>query len=200
MYPKIKKILFTLALIGFNISIYAQDVITQKDGTDIQAKVLEITTTDVKYTRFDNQTGPTYTLPKTEVLMIRYQNGTKDIFNESNTSTENVSNQETGKATCEEGMKDAYHYYYGKNSGAGWTFVTTIIATPLIGLIPAAACSSQQPSDKNLNCPNPDLMKSDNYNRCYREQARKIKSKKVWKNYGFGAGVWLTIILLSNIF
>jgi len=192
-----KKITIILTvLIAMTITAYAQDVITKKDGTDIQAKVLEVTTTEVKYQKFDNQTGPTYVLLKTELLMIRYENGTKDIFNQSNTSTDNVSNSE-GEPTCAQGEQDANRNYKGKNSGAGWTLITTIVTSPLFGLIPAVACSAQEPSDKNLKCPNPDLMKNNNYKMCYGEQAHKIKRKNIWKNYGIGTGIWLIIIILS---
>ena len=58
-----------------------QDIITLKDGNDIQAIVQEIGDTDVKYKKYDNLNGPSYTLKKSEIFMIRYANGSKDIFN-----------------------------------------------------------------------------------------------------------------------
>ncbi|ATA72135.1 hypothetical protein CGC49_01710 [Capnocytophaga sp. H4358] len=61
---------------------YAQDIITTKKGEDIQAKVLEITLKEIKYKKFDNPNSPVYTLLKSDVLLIRYENGSKDIFNE----------------------------------------------------------------------------------------------------------------------
>ena len=61
---------------------FSQDVILKKSGENISAKVTEITTTEIKYKKFDFQDGPTFIIPKSDVLTIRYQNGTKDIFNE----------------------------------------------------------------------------------------------------------------------
>jgi len=58
----------------------AQDVITQNNGDEIKAKVLEVGTTEIKYKKSDNLGGPTYSLFKSDVFMIRYQNGTKDLF------------------------------------------------------------------------------------------------------------------------
>jgi len=58
----------------------AQDIITLKNGNDIQAVVQEIGELDVKYKKFDNPNGPNYTLKKSEIFMIKYENGDKDVF------------------------------------------------------------------------------------------------------------------------
>jgi TM2 domain-containing membrane protein YozV len=62
--------------------MFAQDIIILKNGNDIQAIVKEVGIDDVKYKRFDNQNGPNYTLKKSDIFMIRYENGSKDVFNE----------------------------------------------------------------------------------------------------------------------
>ena len=62
---------------------FAQDVITLKNGDDIQALVQEIGDIDIKYKKFENPTGPNYTLKKAEVFMIKYANGSKDVFNDT---------------------------------------------------------------------------------------------------------------------
>lgn len=78
-----KKIFFTALTLIFTMSLcFSQDIITIKTSEDIQAKVIEITTSEIKYKRFDNINGPTYTILKSDVVIIRYENGTKDIFNE----------------------------------------------------------------------------------------------------------------------
>jgi len=63
-----------------DFSAMAQDVITLKNGTDINALVQEIGDIEIKYKNFDNPNGPNYTLKKTEILIIRYANGSKDVF------------------------------------------------------------------------------------------------------------------------
>ena len=78
-----KKLIFILFfLTGIAFSIHAQDVITLKSGDEIKAKVLDIDLTMIKYKKFDNQAGPSYTIEKNKVFMIRYENGTKDVFND----------------------------------------------------------------------------------------------------------------------
>ena len=182
----------------FSTNSYSQDTITKKDGTDIQTKVLEVTTTEVKYRKFDNQTGPIFTVSKSDLMMIRYENGTKDIFNQSSKSTDNTATSET-EDLCAQGKQDAAKNYTGRNSGAGWTCAATILFSPIIGVIPAAICSSAEPTAANLNTPKPDLMKNNSYSKCYTDQATKTKKRKVWTNFGIGSGVWvLLIILLSS--
>lgn len=77
-----KKFIIVLYLLLCSVLGFAQDVLTKKNGEDISSKVLEVTTTEIKYKKFDNPNGPTFTILKSEVLLIRYENGTKDVFNE----------------------------------------------------------------------------------------------------------------------
>ena len=76
-----KKLILVFILCHIAITnCISQDIITKKTGEDIQAKVVEITTSDIKYRKFDNLDGPLFTMLKSDVLMIRYSNGSKDIF------------------------------------------------------------------------------------------------------------------------
>ncbi len=55
-------------------------MIVMKNGDEIPAKVFEIGDTEIKYKKCDNQNGPTYSLKKEDVLMVKYPNGSKDVF------------------------------------------------------------------------------------------------------------------------
>ena len=76
------KQLFILLLLLCSGSVFAQDVIVKKDGSTILSKVLEVNQDNIKYRRFDNQSGPTYTINKSEVQAINYQNGMKEKFSD----------------------------------------------------------------------------------------------------------------------
>lgn len=79
-----KRVIFLLGCISaFNA--YAQDVIVCRDGEEIESKVLKISQTEVEYKKWTNQDGPSYTLDKSKVFMIKYQNGEKDVFKEEPT-------------------------------------------------------------------------------------------------------------------
>ena len=104
-----KKIIFTLALItiGF-INSSAQDIITTKDGTDIQAKILEVTPTEVKYKKYNNLDGPIFTIIKTDILIVRYENGENEVFNNVTSSKKVTATSNYSSNTTEpvmEGMK-----------------------------------------------------------------------------------------------
>ena len=89
------KKLLTLGLFLFSCcTLFAQDLITKKDGTDVEAKVLEVTTNEVKYKLFAEPNGVTYTAKKSELLMIRYESGRKDIFTNTSYSDLYTTNRE----------------------------------------------------------------------------------------------------------
>ncbi|GAA3998328.1 hypothetical protein GCM10022408_06400 [Hymenobacter fastidiosus] len=58
----------------------AQDLLTKKNGDEVLVKVLEITPLEVRYKRTDNLDGPLITVRRSEVFMIRYANGTKEVL------------------------------------------------------------------------------------------------------------------------
>lgn len=76
-----KKIALLIWAIVAIVSIgLAQDNIVLRTGEEVKAKVEEVGLTEVKYKRADNHTGPLYSVLKSDVLMIKYENGTKDVF------------------------------------------------------------------------------------------------------------------------
>jgi hypothetical protein len=63
----------------------AQDTIYLTKQRQLYAKVLEVEDLKVKYRKFENVDDPIYSVDKTEVLAIHYNNGTRDIFNPDTT-------------------------------------------------------------------------------------------------------------------
>ena len=72
-------------------AVNAQDIIQKDNGDRIIANVLEVGVYEIKYKRFDNQSGPTYTVLRSEVLSIKYENGTIDVFKERQITTKKQS-------------------------------------------------------------------------------------------------------------
>jgi F0F1-type ATP synthase membrane subunit c/vacuolar-type H+-ATPase subunit K len=64
----------------------SQDIITKKNGEDVLAKITEMTKSEVRYKLYDTQDGRIFTLMKSDILMIRYENGTKEIFTDTSTA------------------------------------------------------------------------------------------------------------------
>jgi len=66
-----------MSFIGLNAS--AQDVIVKRNGDELQCKILEVSKNEVKYKRWSNQEGPTFTEKKADIFMLKYENGEKEV-------------------------------------------------------------------------------------------------------------------------
>jgi hypothetical protein len=91
------KIIYTFLLLLYVISplfVFSQDLILKKNGDEIKSKVVEILKTEIKYKKFENLSGPVYSIDITEVFMVRYENGSKDVFNQFE-SYNKTSNKES---------------------------------------------------------------------------------------------------------
>ena len=68
------------------------DLIIFNNGEEILVKVTLIDESSVRYHKCNNLSGPLYSIEKSDIFMIRYANGTKDVFgNKAITSPNNVS-------------------------------------------------------------------------------------------------------------
>lgn len=56
------------------------DELIFKDGTELKGKVIEITPTEIKYKKCDMLEGPTYVGKKSDIFMVKYANGTREVF------------------------------------------------------------------------------------------------------------------------
>ena len=57
------------------------DVMIKENGEEItNVKVVEITPIEIKYKKGNNLDGPTYSIAKSDVFMIKYANGEKEVF------------------------------------------------------------------------------------------------------------------------
>lgn len=95
----------------------AQDVkpdkIFKKDGTKIESKVLEITPSEIKYKKFSNLDGPTYSILKTEIILIEYASGEVEKMNEVSSPTATPSSNSNPEKIVNRQSK--LQAYYGKS-------------------------------------------------------------------------------------
>jgi len=56
------------------------DVLLFKDGSEVKAKIVEISGTQVKYKKCLMPDGPVYITNKTELFMIQYKSGVKEVI------------------------------------------------------------------------------------------------------------------------
>ena len=124
------KFLFLLISLSCLINnLRSQDILVYKNGDEVQAKVIEVFDDNIKYKKWGNLDGPSYTAIKKDVLMIKYQNGSKDVFNNqpaqiNNQPAQTNSNNAVTQKKSEQGkicfyssdkridQIDIYVYYY----------------------------------------------------------------------------------------
>ena len=97
-----KKCGLTLLVCVFCLSAaVAQDTLYKRNGDIIITKILEVNPEIVKYKNFSFLEGPIYSVAKSELFMIRYQNGLKDIFLEeqSKPNDDYATDKKTSKPT-----------------------------------------------------------------------------------------------------
>lgn len=68
------------------------DIIILKNGDEIKAKVTDISSTEIKYKKCDEPNGQTYYYKASEVFMIKYPNGSKEIIKSTENTSKDASN------------------------------------------------------------------------------------------------------------
>ena len=88
----VKVIVFISAILINLANVKAQDKIHKTDSTVVDAKIIEIGVSEIKYNKFNNQNGPIYIINKSKVAYIVYQNGEKEIYKNEIKTTEPIIN------------------------------------------------------------------------------------------------------------
>ncbi len=57
-----------------------QDILIKKNGDELKVKVTEINQIDIIFIYSDSLSGPLYIISKSEVFMIKFSNGVKEVF------------------------------------------------------------------------------------------------------------------------
>lgn len=94
-----RQLLIWVCFVAFTCAGFAQDLIVTRDSRRIEAKVTEISADNVKYKMFDNQDGPVYTVAKSNVLTIVFQNGQVETFDAQPPATTATPTQSTAVRT-----------------------------------------------------------------------------------------------------
>ncbi|NVO83649.1 hypothetical protein [Hymenobacter terrestris] len=174
----------------------ATDVIVRTNGDELPARVLRITPQLVRYLPLPPATdslgqataADTMQLAATDVFMVRFANGTREVLRAVSASAPGTSL--VGLSTAQRtalGRQDS-RKYYKPDKGVFWgTFaatVTTFYGGPVVG----GAIALTPPKRYNLNAPQPDLLNDPAYYDGYRRQAHNRKLGKAAAGLGVGAG------------
>jgi hypothetical protein len=206
---------FFLSLFFLPLIITAQDTISLKMQGSFASQIQSVDSFHVRYKKFDNPFGPTYTAQKKSVTFIRYENGERiDADSLTKINQPNISGMSsvddgpvystvasTSSLTMlKKGDEDA-RVYYNSSCGAIGTGVTAFLLVGIGGLIPAVICSSVPPRVENLRYPSEQLWANQYYQQGYKKRAKKIKQRKVWRGFAIGfscAATALSFMLENN--
>lgn len=84
-----KKLFFIFFLFLFEAAIVsAQDTILFNNGDETLVKVTEVKDTEIKYQLWVNLNGPTYTKKVSDIFMIKYKGGYREVYNNRQQNTE----------------------------------------------------------------------------------------------------------------
>ena len=187
-----------LVLLLCPIACLSQDLILKRNGEQVAARIMDISEGQIKFKEYTNQRGQTHFLRTAEVVLVRFQNGTERIFELEEVLGEEMvqdsiavhHNTSTLGQYQNKAHADAKTHYRAYSEASRLTFATSILATPLGGLVAAVGCSSAAPRDRNLNYPDADLFEVEEYKKAYREAAWKQKKVAVWFGFLGGSAVW----------
>lgn len=179
----------SIALLFVVNLLSAQDTLALKNNSKFLVKIKEVGTEEITYLNYSNLDGPSFIVKKGDVDYITYSDGYKQTM-----ETNNIPN-ETPRDLYFRGQRDADQFYRGYH-GAGTATLVVSLLSPLVGLIPAVACSATPPKKSNLEYPDSQAFQKTDYQNGYMKQAKRIKSRKVWTNWGIAFGVNVVLVLM----
>ncbi len=193
------KYLFLLPIL-FTSFVKGQDIITLKNGDQIKCRIVEVDTDKIKYKLFGLNDSTVYNIKKSNESNIYFHPAGEDLSASGVNKGGPMTKQDSINYYWH-GVDDAKRYYGSLPVGGGTAvFYVSLFFGGLGGLIPAVACSSTPPQEKNLHLPLTAMKDNNGYMTGYRRQAYRIKRGKVWLNFAIGAVMGTTIaVLLSNL-
>jgi hypothetical protein len=92
-------IICTIILAGIATAL-PQDILVLNNGDEVEARVTEIGIEEIKYKKYSMPDGPDYVSMKSDVFMIKFENGSKEVFGNSGPAeTKEVTTTGEGFAT-----------------------------------------------------------------------------------------------------
>lgn len=206
------KAFFIIILIGIKTVSFAQDKIIMMDGTELNVKVIEIDPVNIKYKKSELLEGPLYTVLKTDIFKIAYQNGVNELI--YNASVKSVSNTMDGSVYNIN--NDPQSFFRGRadakeNYSSSGTTVGAVITGTLGGLfvpvgavvLPICYGSIIVGSEVKLTklIKDPVLLNNSSYVAGYQEEVKKKKRRNLYLGGGISfslAATFAASFLLIN--
>lgn len=76
-----KKLFIIVSIIFSSLIINAQDILVLQNGEEIEAKILEVDQSQIKYQLFSGSSDSVFVVNRADAFMIKYAGGAKDVLN-----------------------------------------------------------------------------------------------------------------------
>ena len=96
------KLFLCVCALTATIVSFAQDVIITTDAQKIEAKIMEVSKSEIKYKELNNLDGPLFTLATSDINTIIYANGKVVLYNQPTQSTQQPIQQESEQVSVEQ--------------------------------------------------------------------------------------------------
>lgn len=98
----------------------AYDIILTKEANKIEAKIIEVSKSEIRYKEMDNLEGPTFVLETADIHSILYANGKVVLYNQQTSSQANVTystqtKEENRNCVCSQVIKSSGETYTNWN-------------------------------------------------------------------------------------
>ena len=121
-----------MVMLTITTLLSAQDVIVTTESQKIDAKILEVSETEVKYKEKANPNGPTFVISTNKIATIIYSNGSVKVYSdETKPATTSVYNANYGRTTTTDYKdqlisKTGNYYHMGNTSMTEEQYLTFI--------------------------------------------------------------------------
>lgn len=128
--------IINILLLLISISVSAQDILVLRTGTEIRAKIIQISDIEIKYTLYDSTVTDVQTISKQAVSIIQHSSGATEVINAKATSIAELEAQIKNQRLLLNYRK--YEDKYRKQRLTGLIF-TSLGGTMLVTGIPLLA-------------------------------------------------------------
>lgn len=170
-----KRFILSLVAIVITSVCFAQDILVKKDGSTIKTKIIKVDKSVVEYKKYENPSGPTYTINTKDLQCINYENGTKDTFVSSNYNPNIVTNETATQFSNDQDLLNIYKnrnkkvvtpemiFKKGKRiKTAGYAVCGTLVAAGIVSIIIGM---SKEKYRENLWAGNNEIIHNKSYDK-----------------------------------
>ena len=116
-----KKILLIGVFITLALSCFSQDYLLLRDGTEKDVVVLEITPDVVKYRRYNSNSKTVYSIDKTDVRKIIFEDGEEEVFSSTRNRRESNDYYTNNRVSSNVISRGRYDNYYDDYEDWGYS-------------------------------------------------------------------------------